>query len=160
MTRYLQQSYNIDTPEMASVLDELSFWSSRFGALLFDHLQLRPDLNILDLGCGTGFPLFELAHAYGDSCRLTGIDIWKPALDRARSKLRIYDLPNVNIVAADGARMPFRDGRFELIVSNLGVNNFTDPPAVFSECFRVAKPRARIAFTTNIRGHMREFYEV
>ena len=65
MTRYLQQSYNIDSPEIASVFDELSFWSSRFGALLFEHLQLRPDLHILDLGCGAGFPLFELAHAHG-----------------------------------------------------------------------------------------------
>src|SRR5438105_7482539 len=102
MTRYLQQSYNIDSPEIASVFDELSFWSSRFGALLFEHLQLRPDLHILDLGCGAGFPLFELAHAHGDSCRLTGIDIWTAALDRAGSKLRTYDLPNVNIVEADG----------------------------------------------------------
>src|SRR6476659_10739163 len=98
MTRYLQQSYDLDTAEMASVVDELSFWSSRFGSLLFDNLQLRPHLHILDLGCGAGFPLFELAHAHGDSCRLTGIDIWSAALDRARSKLRTYDLPNVSIV--------------------------------------------------------------
>jgi ubiquinone/menaquinone biosynthesis C-methylase UbiE len=145
---------------MASVFDELPFWSSRFGALLFDHLQLRPHLHILDLGCGAGFPLFELAHAHGDSCRLTGMDIWKAALHRARAKLRVYDLPNVGIVAADGARMPFRDGEFDLIVSNLGINNFSEPPAVFSECFRVAKPGARIALTTNLKGHMREFYEV
>jgi arsenite methyltransferase len=160
MTKYLQQSYDYNTPEMASVFDELSFWSSRFGALLFDHLQLRPHLHILDLGCGAGFPLFELAHTHGDSCRLTGIDIWSAALDRARSKLRTYDLPNVSIVEADGARMPFPDGEFDLIVSNLGINNFADPPAVFSECFRVARSGARIALTTNVKGHMREFYAV
>jgi arsenite methyltransferase len=160
MTGYLGQRYDFNTPEMASVYDELSFWSARFGMLLFEHIQLRGGMNILDLACGTGFPTFELAHAHGDSCRVTGIDIWKEALDRARSKLRIYDLPNVRLVEADGAQMPFEDSQFDLIVSNLGVNNFADPRAVFSECYRVAKPGARIALTTNVKGHMREFYEV
>jgi arsenite methyltransferase len=42
----------------------------------------------------------------------------------------------------------------------LGANNFTDPYAVFAECFRVAKPKARIVLTTNITGHMSEFYAV
>src|ERR1700730_6132421 len=140
MTDYLQQRYDFNTPEMASVFDESSFWSSRFGAMLFEHLHLRRNIDILDLGCGTGFPTFELAHVHGDSCRITGIDVWKEALDRARSKLEVYNLPNVTLVEADGASMPFPDGEFNLIVSNLGINNFSDPQAVLSECFRVAKP--------------------
>jgi arsenite methyltransferase len=161
MTSYLlQQPYDYNTPQMASVFDELSFWSSRFGAILFEHLELRRNIDILDLACGAGFPTFELAHVHGGSCRVTGIDVWKEALDRARSKLAVYDLPNVKLVEADGANMPFADGEFDLIVSNLGINNFPDPQAVLSECFRVAKPGARIVLTTNIKGHMREFYEV
>ncbi len=61
---------------------------------------------------------------------------------------------------ADGARLPFGGDEFDLIVSNLGVNNFDDPTAAFSECFRVAKPGGRLVLTTNVRGHMREFYDV
>jgi arsenite methyltransferase len=160
MTDYLEKRYDFNTPQMASVFDEASFWSSRFGARLFEHLELRRNIDILDLGCGTGFPTFELAHVHGDSCRVTGIDVWREALDRARSKLEVYDLPNVELVEADGGDMPFPDAAFDLIVSNLGINNFSDPPAVVSECFRVAKPGARLVLTTNIKGHMREFYDV
>jgi arsenite methyltransferase len=160
MTDFVMPESNFTNAEIASVYDELSFWSSRFGALLFRHIRLQRNLNILDLGCGPGFPMFELAHIYGNSCRVIGVDIWKEAIDRAKAKLAVYGLQNVSIVEADGARLPFGSGEFDLIVSNLGVNNFADPEAAFSECFRVAKPGGRLVLTTNVRGHMREFYDV
>jgi len=56
--------------------------------------------------------------------------------------------------------MPFADATFDLIVSNLGVNNFEDRAAAIRECRRVAKPGATLALTTNLQGHMREFYAV
>jgi SAM-dependent methyltransferase len=56
--------------------------------------------------------------------------------------------------------MPFEDDSFDLITSNLGINNFADPDAVVRECFRVARPGARIVVTTNLTGHMAEFYDL
>ncbi len=101
--------------------------------------------------------MFELADRYGRSCQVTGIDIWQEGLARARAKLQTYGMPNVKIIAADGAAMPFPNAQFDLITCNLGLNNFADPPAVVAECFRVVKPGGRVAFTTNIQGHMSEF---
>ena len=140
--------------------DELSFWSSRFGALLFDNLELRRGIVELDVACGAGFPLFELAHVHGPSSRFVGVDIWKEGLARAAGKIEVYGLTNVEVREADGAAMPFDDQTFDLITSNLGVNNFSDPPAVLRECFRVARAGARLAVTTNLTGHMAGFYEV
>jgi ubiquinone/menaquinone biosynthesis C-methylase UbiE len=140
--------------------DELSFWSSRFGALLFDRLELRPNTTGLDVACGTGFPLIELAHAHGPSSHFTGIDIWPEALVRARRKLAVFGLTNVVLQQGDASTLPFADGSFDLITSNLGINNFADPPAVLRECYRVARPGARIALTTNLTGHMAAFYAV
>lgn len=160
MTEYLQHKNDFNTPEEASAFDQTSFWCARFGALLFEHLELRRNISILDLGCGTGFPLFELADVFGRSCQVTGIDVWQDGLARARAKLQTYGTANVNIVAGDGAAMPFPDAQFDLITCNLGLNNFADPPAVVAECFRVAKPGGRVVFTTNVQGHMSEFYAV
>jgi arsenite methyltransferase len=148
-------------PDFAdTVYDELSFWSSRFGALLFDTLELRRGVRGLDVACGAGFPLFELAFVHGPSSRFTGLDLWPEALHRARRKIAVYGLKNVDLVQADGAAMPFSSESFDLITSNLGINNFTDPPAVIAECRRVARPGARIVVTTNLTGHMAEFYKV
>ena len=158
MPDFLQRTHDLHQPGLASVFDQVSFWSARFGAFLFQHLPLRPNLNILDLACGAGFPLFELAQVYGTSCQVTGIDLWKEAVERARSKQNLYQFPNVTILEEDAMHMPFQEHEFDLIVSNLGVNNFTDPQAVLTECFRVAKPCASLVLTTNPVGHMREFY--
>ncbi|HEY0069364.1 MAG TPA: methyltransferase domain-containing protein, partial [Chloroflexia bacterium] len=145
---------------IAPVFDELTFWASRFGALLFDNLQVRKNISILDVGPATGFPLFELAGIHGPSCSVKGIDIWKEALARARLKQQAYNIPNVEIIDGDAADMPFEDAAFDLVVSNLGINNFDNPPAVLSECYRVLKSGGRLALTTNVKGHWREFYEV
>jgi len=148
-------------PDFAeAVYDELSFWSSRFGALLFDHLELRRGIRALDVACGAGFPLFELAHVHGPSSRFTGLDLWREALNRARRKIAVYGLTNVDLVEADASAMPFADESFDLITSNLGINNFVDPPRVIAECHRIARRGARIVVTTNLTGHMAEFYEI
>lgn len=140
------------------VFDELPFWSSRFGELLFANLELRPDVRGLDVGCATGFPLFELAHVHGPSSHFVGIDVWAEAIARAKRKIAIYGDTNVEVHVADAAAMPFDDQSFDLITSNLGINNFEDPRAVLRECHRVARPGARIALTTNVTGHMAGFY--
>ncbi|MEA2573689.1 MAG: hypothetical protein QOH93_987 [Chloroflexia bacterium] len=160
MPSFLQRRSNFQIENIAPVFDELTFWASHFGALLFDNLQMSKNLDILDVGPATGFPLFELAGRYGETCRVTGLDVWKEALDRARLKQQAYNIPNVEIVDGDASAMPFEDARFDLVVSNLGINNFDNPPTVLFECHRVLKPGGRLALTTNVKGHWAEFYEV
>ena len=158
MTDYLDRPHDHRATAFASVYDEVSLWAARFGALLLDNVPLGPGRRVLDVGCGTGFPLYELAHMLGPSSRLWGADIWREGLARARSKQEVYRLPNVGLASADGARLPFAAASFDLVVSNLGVNNFEDAPAVLAECFRVAAPGAVLALTTNLEGHMAELY--
>ncbi len=157
---YLDNPIDFNNPRIASVFDEVSYWASHFAHLIFQHLELRPNLNVLDIGCGTGVPLFELAHIHGSTCQFTGVDIWQEALDRAALKLDVYGLTNVTLLKIDGNTLPFPDAHFDLIVSNLGVNNFDNPEAMLTQCARIAKRDARLVITTNIVGHMREFYEI
>ncbi len=158
MTEYLK--YQADLSTLASVFDDLPFWSSRFGMLLFQHLRLSRGIDILDLGCATGFPLFELTNVHGESCRVFGIDPWGDALIHAAHKREGYSIHNVALIQGDGLQLPFLNSHFDLIVSNLGINNFADPLAVLSECYRVMRPQARLVLTTNLKGHMRQFYEL
>lgn len=160
MGDYLSATFDLSQPENVSVYDELPLWSALFGRLLFKHLPMRRGMTVLDLGYGTGFPLLELAERLGTDCRVYGIDPWEPAQERALSKARSWQVGNVEALAGDAAVLPFPDDMFDLIVSNLGLNNFDDPTAAMRECFRVARPGARLVLTTNLQGHMCEFYEV
>lgn len=156
----LRRQVDLADPRIASVCDEVSFWSARFGRLLYDNVPLVTHGRVLDLGCANGFPLFELAHTMGDGSFYVGVDIWAHALRRAVSKLEIYDLPHVALTRGDGANLPFADACFDLIVSNVGVNNFADLRGCLQECRRVLCAGGRLALTTNPVGHMQEFYAV
>jgi len=160
MQDYLTFQVDFNAPDMVSTYDELPLWSAMFGLLLLRHMPLKPHLTVLDVGCGTGFPLFELAQRLGSTCKVYGIDPWEAALHRARVKARVWNIHNVDLRLGTAEAMPFPNGQFDVIVSNLGVNNFSNPEAVLVECWRVAKPSAQLVLTTNLRGHMTEFYEV
>ena len=48
-----------------SIFDELSLWSSYFTKLILDNIEMRPNLNVLDVGYGLGVPILELAQRFG-----------------------------------------------------------------------------------------------
>jgi arsenite methyltransferase len=159
MTEYLSYSFN-DSEEFINTFDEIPLWSASFGLLLLKHLELMPNLTVIDIGSGTGFPLTELAGRLGNSCKLYGLDPWLNANKRAKQKIKNYNLSNVEIIESSAEEIPFADNTIDLIVSNLGINNFDKPQIVFNECNRVLKPKSKLALTSNLNGHWKEFYNI
>src|SRR5262245_33057755 len=161
VTDYLDRArWDPTRPDVVAAFDELPLWSAMAGVFLLEHLPLVRGARVLDVGCGTGFPLLELAQRLGRPATVHGLDRWAPALERARFKAGVTGVANATLTRGDGAAMPFRDARFDLVVSNLGINNFADPDAVFRESRRVLQRRGRLALTTNVEGHMAELYTV
>ena len=154
----MSDEIDLNNPDVVDCYDDLSFWSAMAGLLLLRHLELVPGIRALDVGCGTGFPALELAQRLGPNANVSAVDIWSAALVRARRKADIWAVDNVTFIEADARALPFPDSSFELIVSNLGINNFADPVRAMAECRRVARPDARIALATNLQGTMAEFY--
>lgn len=150
--------FDLDDPEQVDAYDELPLWSAPFALALFEAVRLRPGLEALDVGCGTGFPLLELQQRLGPGARVVGIDPWAAGLARARRKARRYGLDAL-VVRAAAERMPFADGRFGLVVSNNGINNVADPARALAECFRVAAPGAQLVATVNLPDTMKELYD-
>jgi arsenite methyltransferase len=135
-------------------------WSASFGLLLFKHLEMKPDTTVVDVGCGAGFPLLELAERLGNSCTVYGVDPWKNATERAKQKVRDYGVKNVQILECSAENIPLENASADLVVSNLGINNFDHPGTVLQECRRILKSHGKIAITTNLHGHWKEFYDI
>lgn len=159
MTDYLSYKFE-DSEEFISTFDELPLWSASFGLLLFKHLVLKPNLTVVDIGSGAGFPLLELAGRLGSSCKLYGIDPWKNANARSKQKIKNYGYSNVEIIESSAEQIPFPGNSVDLVVSNLGINNFEQPQSVFTECYRILKPGGKLVLTTNLDGHWKTFYTV
>jgi len=155
-----QNGFDMNDPEVFSVIDEVSLWSAPFGMKLLETVRLMGVSRALDVGCGLGFPLLELAMRLGEGAKVYGIDPWKQAIERARMKARVMGIGNVEIIEGVAEDLPFDDGFFDLIVSNNGINNVQDLPKALKEIRRVSKAGAQFVATMNTDGTMIEFYDV
>ena len=155
-------SFEADTNSEAFInhYDELPLWSAPFGAALLERVRMHSGARVLDVGCGTGFPLLELAQRLGPDCRAVGLDPWGVALTRAQTKARRWGVGQAAFVRGCAEDMPLPAGVFDEVVADLGVNNFANPAAAEAECYRVTAPRGQFVLSSNLRGHMAEFYTV
>ena len=68
---FLDFNPDFNSPQVIAAYDELPLWSAMFGLLLLEEVPLANVTNALDVGCGTGFPLIELAERLGVARRST-----------------------------------------------------------------------------------------
>lgn len=87
--------------------------------------------EVLDIGCGTGAVTLALARRPGVGGRCVGIDISAPMIALARARAEAEDAP-AEFLCADAQTFEFEPGRYDAIVSRLGVMFFADPVAAFA----------------------------
>lgn len=156
MKKYL--SNNFDQFKLINVFDELPLWSAPFGLKLLDNINYKPNISVLDIGFGTGFPLSEIAMRLGNSCTVYGIDPWKEAIQRAKEKIEYYEISNISIIEGVAENIPLKDNSIDLITSNNGLNNVSDIEKSLQECFRILKKGGQFIQTFNMNQSMFEFY--
>ena len=113
-------------------------------------LAVKPE-RVLDLGCRSGYQLEALAQRYPDAI-IIGADPapgQPPQLPRTwPAWLRRSRPPAARRVACDPHELPFADGSFDLIISNLLLPWCAAPHRVFEEVARVLTSGGAFMFTS------------
>jgi ubiquinone/menaquinone biosynthesis C-methylase UbiE len=159
MKPYLHCNFDYDSTAFINALDELPLWSAPFGLSLLGMINYRKNINILDIGSCTGFPVIELALRFGDSSSIWAVDPWIAALERLKSKMESAGVKNLQIHCGIAEDLPFENGYFDLITSNNGFNNVEDMLMALQESRRVLKPGSQLVFTVNLPETMKAFYD-
>lgn len=159
MQDFLTTHYDLDHPDLVSVIDDLPIWSAPFGLKLLDTIRLKPEMTVLDIGSGLGFPIIELSQRVDHRCLVCGIDPWDEGLRRINRKKQVWDIRNVVMFKGKAEHLPSGDKCIDLIVSNNGINNVQDEGQVFKELKRVARQRAQLVLTVNLPDTMKTFYQ-
>jgi ubiquinone/menaquinone biosynthesis C-methylase UbiE len=97
-------------------------------------------LDVLDVGCGTGFLALLLARL--GHC-VTGVDIAAEMLDRARVKATSLGL-KVDLQLDDADYLLFADDSFDLVVERHVIWTMPEPARALEEWRRVLRPGAHL----------------
>lgn len=100
------------------------------------RLAVRPGEHVLEIGVGTGLSLPE----FPAGCRITGIDISEPMLERARQRVERTGRSGVELRLMDARDLKLADGSFDHVLAPYVMSVVPEPERVMAEIRRVCRP--------------------
>jgi SAM-dependent methyltransferase len=100
------------------------------------------DKDVIELGCGTAYWSAWLAR---QGARVVGIDNSPRQLETARALQRQHGLA-FPLIHGDAERVPVRDARFDLALSEYGASIWCDPYRWIPEAARLLRPGGELVF--------------
>jgi SAM-dependent methyltransferase len=115
------------------------------GLAVIEELAPRAGERVLDVGCGTGQTLLQLAERVGSAGHVVGLDVSEPMITEAKARIAKAGATNVELVLGNAAaEIPGRP--FDLVFSRFGVMFFDDSVAAFTNLRSAMKPAGRLGF--------------
>jgi ubiquinone/menaquinone biosynthesis C-methylase UbiE len=113
------------------------------GAL--DHAAPKLGERVIDIGCGSGTTVLELAARVGPSGYVLGADVSKASVEKARERIAAAGVHQAEMMLCDVSTHISPANSFDLVFSRFGVMFFADPVATFANIRKSMKPDGRLA---------------
>lgn len=112
-------------------------------------LDLRPGMDLLEVGVGTGLSLPLLPK----NIEITGIDLSEKMLAQAEKRLELEGLKDsVRLLKMDATHLDFPDERFDRVLAAYFISCVPEPVKVVEEMKRVCKPGGYLVFLNHFRS--------
>ena len=110
---------------------------------LDDLLRMLPPIAarfpvILDVGCGQGVSLLELAKRFGPE-KMIAVDPDAPSIEAARTRTKDCPVP-IEWLCVDAAALPIPDASVDMVFCHQTLHHIVGQEAMLAESFRVLKP--------------------
>ncbi|HEX8053693.1 MAG TPA: methyltransferase domain-containing protein [Thermoleophilaceae bacterium] len=126
--------------------------------LVREAVAAAPGERILDVGCGPGYYVAELAEEVGPDGTVTGIDQSPAMLAVARDRCK--SLPGTSFGEGEATALPFDDASFDAVLSVQVMEYVPDVAAALAEVHRVLRPGGRVVLWdidwTTVSWHSRD----
>lgn len=99
---------------------------------------MKPGMQVVDVGVGTGLVASQAAAILGDPCAVTGVDPSTGMLQNAKVPA------GVKLVEGSAERIPFPDNSFDFLSMGYALRHISDLSVAFAEFHRVLKPGGQV----------------
>lgn len=132
-----------------------------WGRLILSQLPTSKTLRILDVGTGTGFFSFLLAH---QGHEVLGIDMSQQMIDHAKANANTFKSA-AQFQKMDATTLAFPSQSFDMLISRNVTWTLPDTEAAYAEWLRVLKPQGLLlnfdsdygqTTFTNTKGHVHQ----
>lgn len=129
---------------VASDWDQMrsGYFSEKVREIAIRKAYLRADMEVADVGAGTGFMSAGLAPLVR---KVVAVDGSAAMLAVARQKLKDFD--NIEFQEAEGLALPLPDASVDAVFANMYLHHCDDPLAAIREMRRVLRPGGRLVIT-------------
>jgi ubiquinone/menaquinone biosynthesis C-methylase UbiE len=106
--------------------------------------ELRPDMRLLDVGCGPG----SITRGFAErlpSGQVVGLDLSRETLAAAREDAAARGLDNVVYQEGSVYDLPFLDGSFDVVYAHQVLQHLREPSGALREMLRVLRPGGLLA---------------
>jgi len=125
----------------------------RWALELIARLDLQPDADVLDLGCGDGKVTAAIAGRFPDGS-VIGIDSSSSMIELARKRHPPARYLNLEFIHMDMRDISL-DGRFDLVFSNAAMHWVKELQGVLDKIFSLLRPGGRILCQMGGKGNAR-----
>ncbi len=110
---------------------------------LVSLLDTKEGMRVLDIGCGTGRALGQIAVKVNGQGEFYGVDLSAGMLDRAREHFKGAD--NFYFIKANSESIPLGDDFFDVIICTNSFHHYMDPVQALKEMRRLVKVGGKIS---------------
>lgn len=111
--------------------------------------KIKPDDQILDIGCGAGADCFLAALYGGAESKVYGLDVVEDLIARAKQLKEKFKISNVSFTCTDAPPLPYKTGSFNLVMMNYSFHLFQDKLRILGEIERVLVKGGRVIIADN-----------
>ena len=111
--------------------------------IMLERIALAPGDAVLEVGCGPGTDVFDMAKLVGPTGRLVAVDASEVMIAEARKRAKELNL-DVTLEVCDVQALPFPDGTFDVCRAARLLEHLPDAGRALAEMARVTRPGGRV----------------
>jgi SAM-dependent methyltransferase len=147
-----EPTYFIDAEnaaEMARLMNQDRIITENMGGLFPEQPNLSSVSDILDIGCGPGGWVLDVAYTY-PTWHVVGFDVSRLMIEYARAQAKVQKLNNASFKVMDALKpLDFPNNSFDLVNARF-ISGFMPPaswPILMQECWRILRPAGILRLT-------------